>query len=158
MVLFAAQRALGGAAPASLGAEAHYGESWLNQMWNQSTKTLYLQVGIGSGNSAGTFLGDHDLWRLPQADDSDPATTDRADRHRCRGEWPNGSVNFSGGLGGYQTGMVASPANGKDPFAAFDGKGSKFVDDVRAWQSDEPALDMTGSAVLAAALQEALNA
>jgi endoglucanase len=71
---------------------------------------------------------------------------------------PNGSANFSGGLGGYQTGMVACPANGKDPFAAFDGKGSKFVDDVRAWQSDEPALDMTGSAVLAAALQEALNA
>ncbi len=70
-LLYASERALGSAAPASLSAEAAYGEGWLNQMWNQSTKTLYLQVGIGSGNDAGTFYGDHDLWRLPQADDSD---------------------------------------------------------------------------------------
>src|SRR5215472_17982009 len=76
-LLFAAERALGSAAPASLDAEAHFGESWLNKVWNQSTKTLYLQVGIGSGNAAGTFTGDHDLWRLPQADDSDTSTADR---------------------------------------------------------------------------------
>jgi endoglucanase len=76
-VLFASERALGPAAPATLDSEAHYGESWLNKMWNQSTKTLYLQVGIGSGNAAGTFTGDHDLWRLPQADDGDTAPADR---------------------------------------------------------------------------------
>ena len=29
----------------------------------------YIQVGIGSGNEQGTFLGDHDRWRLPEADD-----------------------------------------------------------------------------------------
>lgn len=82
-VLSAAQRALGGSAPASLGAEAHVGESWLNQMWDQSSKTLYTQVGIGSGNAAGTFLGDHDLWRLPQKDDSDTSSLDRyAAAHR----------------------------------------------------------------------------
>ncbi len=82
-LLFASQRALGTAAPASLGVEAHYGESWLNQMWNQATKTLYLQVGIGSGNSSGSFLGDHDLWRLPQADDADSSSADRyAAAHR----------------------------------------------------------------------------
>ncbi|MFI1539565.1 glycoside hydrolase family 9 protein [Streptomyces anandii] len=82
-LLFAAQRALGSAAPASLGAEAHFGEAWLDKAWNQSTKTLYLQVGIGSGNSAGTFTGDHDLWRLPQKDDSDSANKDRyAAAHR----------------------------------------------------------------------------
>lgn len=418
-LLAAAQRALGSAAPASLGAEASYGESWLNQMWNQSTKTLYLQVGIGSGNAAGTFLGDHDLWRLPQADDSDTATLDRyAAAHRPvfeaasagskispnlaglmaaafalaaqndaagnpaqaaseytaatsvyamantssppnplvttepeayypgtlwhddmelgaaelalasqalghdastylsqaatwasdyiasdtgdtfnlydasalahadliqamdnagdpsglavsrstlvsqlktqlsgaattagsdifhaggnyadfdvdshtfgfittealyqkitsdttyaafateQRDWllganawgtsfmvgegsrfphcmqhqvanlsgstngsapidtgavvngPNGSSNFSGGLGSYQSGMVACPSNGSDPFAAFDGHSSEYVDDVRSWQTDEPALDMTGGAVLASALQEALN-
>ena len=50
-------------------------------MWDQTTKTLYLQVGIGSGNDAGTFYGDHDLWRLPQADDGD---TDPLDRLRRR--------------------------------------------------------------------------
>lgn len=76
-VLFASERALGAAAPASLDSEAHYGESWLNKMWDQSTKTLYLQVGVGSGNAAGTFTGDHDLWRLPQADDADTASADR---------------------------------------------------------------------------------
>jgi endoglucanase len=70
-LLYASQRALGTAAPATLGAEAQFGEQWLDKMWDQRTKTLYLQVGIGSGNDAGTFYGDHDLWRLPQADDSD---------------------------------------------------------------------------------------
>jgi endoglucanase len=83
ITLLAAQRALGSAAPASLAAEAHYGETWLNKAWNQKTKTLVLQVGIGSGNSAGTFFGDHDLWRLPQKDDGDTATADRyAAAHR----------------------------------------------------------------------------
>ena len=28
-----------------------------------------LEFGIGSGNKAGTFNGDHDVWRLPQKDD-----------------------------------------------------------------------------------------
>ena len=32
----------------------------------RSTSVLYLQVGIGSGNTGGTFNGDHDLWRLPE--------------------------------------------------------------------------------------------
>jgi hypothetical protein len=40
---------------------------WLLQMWNETTETLYYQVGIGDGNS--NIDGDHDLWRLPQADD-----------------------------------------------------------------------------------------
>jgi endoglucanase len=40
-----------------------------------------------------------------------------------------------------------------DSGTAFTGHGSEYLDDVRAWQTDEPALDMTGSAILAAALQ-----
>jgi hypothetical protein len=76
-LLYASARALGGSAPASLPAEAKYGTTWLNKMWNPSTKTLYLQVGIGSGDASGSFLGDHDLWRLPQADDSDSASADK---------------------------------------------------------------------------------
>ncbi len=55
---------------AALLAEARYGTDWLEQMWNESTRVLYFQVGIGSGNSSGTILGDHDIWRLPQADDA----------------------------------------------------------------------------------------
>jgi hypothetical protein len=47
--------------------------------------------------------------------------------------------------------------SGKDPFAAFDGHGASFVDDVRAWQTDEPALDMTGAAIIASASQLAVH-
>ena len=31
----------------------------------------------------------------------------------------------------------------------FTGHGSRFMDDVRVWQSDEPALDMTATSLLA---------
>ena len=49
-------------------AEAKFGTDWLMKMWNDSTKTLYYQVGIGAGNSK--TISDHDIWRLPQADDT----------------------------------------------------------------------------------------
>ena len=68
VLLYASQRALGAAAPGSLDREARHGEMWLRRMWHEKSRTLYLQVGIGTGNRAGTFYGDHDLWRLPQAD------------------------------------------------------------------------------------------
>ena len=48
--------------------EARFGVEWLLRMWNDSTSTLYYQVGIGEGNSS--TIGDHDIWRLPQEDDS----------------------------------------------------------------------------------------
>ncbi|KDN80985.1 glycoside hydrolase family 9 protein [Kitasatospora cheerisanensis] len=95
-VLLAAQRALGSAAPASLGAEAQFGAAWLNRMWDQSSKTLYLQVGIGSGNASGSFVGDHDLWRLPEKDDGDTSAAHRyAAAHRpvFRANTPGGQVS-----------------------------------------------------------------
>jgi endoglucanase len=49
-------------------AEARFGVEWLLRMWNDTTHTLYYQVGIGEGNA--NTLGDHDVWRLPQADDT----------------------------------------------------------------------------------------
>jgi endoglucanase len=56
-------------------AEARFGTDWLLRMWEDSTRTFYYQVGIGTGNA--TTVGDHDIWRLPQADDTfggaDPA-------------------------------------------------------------------------------------
>ena len=52
-----------GSATANYSAEAAFGLSWLEHMWNDSTKTLYLQVGIGAGNSQ--IVSDHDIWRLP---------------------------------------------------------------------------------------------
>jgi endoglucanase len=54
-----------------LAAETRHGVDWLDKMWDSDTETLYTQVGIGSGPQSGdrSFLGDHDSWRLPQADD-----------------------------------------------------------------------------------------
>ena len=47
--------------------EALFGLDFLRKMWNERTRTLYLQVGTGEANS--TYFADHDIWRLPQADD-----------------------------------------------------------------------------------------
>ena len=57
-----------GSATSDFTAEAKFGADWLLRMWADSTQTLYYQVGIGEGNSA--TVGDHDIWRLPQADDT----------------------------------------------------------------------------------------
>jgi endoglucanase len=65
---------------------------------------------------------------------------------------PNGADNFEGGLGGFQDGMVHCSA-GATTLRHFDARGSRYVDDVRSWQTDEPALDMTGAAIIAAATQ-----
>ena len=52
---------------ADFAAEGRHGLDWLLKMWDDKTKTLYVQVGIGDGNQSVT--GDHDVWRLPEADD-----------------------------------------------------------------------------------------
>jgi endoglucanase len=57
-----------GSTSANFTAEAKFGLDWLQQMWNDSTETLYYQVGIGTGNAK--TIGDHDIWRLPQVDDT----------------------------------------------------------------------------------------
>ncbi len=82
VLLFTSARMLGRRSPAILNAEARHGLAWLRKMWDASSKTLYFQVGIGSGNRQGTFRGDHDGWRLPQADDRDRARIDRFVSHR----------------------------------------------------------------------------
>src|SRR5262249_49360726 len=53
---------------ANFSAEARFGTDWLLRMWDDPTRTLYYQVGIGEGNAK--TVGDHDIWRLPQADDT----------------------------------------------------------------------------------------
>ena len=57
-----------GSSTSNFTAEAKFGARWLLRMWNDATKTLYYQVGIGVGNAK--TIGDHDIWRLPQADDT----------------------------------------------------------------------------------------
>jgi endoglucanase len=50
--------------------EAKFGVDWLQKMWDDSTQTLYYQVGIGTDFESFDYLSDHDIWRLPQADDT----------------------------------------------------------------------------------------
>ena len=50
--------------------EATFGLNWLQKMWNDDTKTLYYQVGIGTDFESFDYLSDHDIWRLPQVDDT----------------------------------------------------------------------------------------
>jgi endoglucanase len=57
-----------GSAISDFTAEAKFGTDWLLRMWDDETKTLYFQVGIGTGNAKA--VGDHDIWRLPQEDDT----------------------------------------------------------------------------------------
>jgi endoglucanase len=57
-----------GSAGADFTAEAKFGTDWLLRMWDDTTSTFHYQVGIGTGNAK--TIGDHDIWRLPQADDA----------------------------------------------------------------------------------------
>ncbi|WP_205315262.1 glycoside hydrolase family 9 protein, partial [Nonomuraea lactucae] len=59
-----------GGPDARLHREATHGLKYLDKMWDEGTKTLYIQVGIGAGDKEGTFVGDHDVWRMPEADDT----------------------------------------------------------------------------------------
>jgi endoglucanase len=57
-----------GSAQANFTAEVKFGMTFLSHMWDDSSQTLYYQVGIGNGNAK--TISDHDIWRLPQADDT----------------------------------------------------------------------------------------
>ncbi len=48
--------------------EAKFGLDWLNKMWDDTSRTLYYQVGIGSWNWH--YENDHSVWRLAQEDDT----------------------------------------------------------------------------------------
>ena len=82
VMLLATQRALGRAAPPTLLPEARFGLRWLDKAWAERDGVLLFQVGIGSGNTTGTFNGDHDLWRLPEVDDTLEGAANRYLRNR----------------------------------------------------------------------------
>jgi hypothetical protein len=64
---------------------------------------------------------------------------------------PNDRTLFSDGLGEFFDEGRTCP-RGRDRYKAFSGRGSRYVDDVRAWQTVEPAIDFTAAAALAFAL------
>ncbi|MFE0376509.1 glycoside hydrolase family 9 protein [Streptomyces inhibens] len=56
-----------------LAAEARHGLDWLDKMWDDESRTLYVQVGLGKGDTddgSGKIRSDHDVWRLPEDDDA----------------------------------------------------------------------------------------
>ncbi|RKT57171.1 glycoside hydrolase family 9 protein [Saccharothrix australiensis] len=53
----------------ALSAETRFGLRWLDKVWDADRGVLYAQVGIGTGSTEHGFLGDHDVWRLPEDDD-----------------------------------------------------------------------------------------
>jgi len=57
-----------GSAASNFTAEAKFGLDWLRKMWDDNAKTFYYQVAVASGGH--NYVGDHDIWRLPQADDN----------------------------------------------------------------------------------------
>lgn len=66
-----------------LSAESTHGLDWLDRMWDEDSETLYAQVGIGAGNE--DARSDHDVWRLPEADDRldvSPGDPDYTIKHR----------------------------------------------------------------------------
>ena len=60
---------------------------------------------------------------------------------------PNGAENFEDI--GIPDGARACPVDGRNRFAAFDRPDARFLDDVRAWPSVEPAIDFTSTGMLA---------
>ncbi len=111
---------MGRAGVADFAAEGRFGLDWLLKMWDARTRTLYIQVGIGDGNEY--VRGDHDLWRLPEADDkvdAAPASPEYFIKHRA--VFPAGpagapiSPNLAGRLAaafalGYQVFQSTDPA------------------------------------------------
>jgi hypothetical protein len=81
-LLLVARRSLGVAAPAGLDREIRFGLDWLRKACRPAQRTMLIQVGIGSGNQDGTFLGDHDAWRLPEVDDELQGDENRYLRNR----------------------------------------------------------------------------
>lgn len=86
-------------------AEAKFGLDWLQSMWDDNNKIFYYQVGIGNGNAQ--TISDHDIWRLPQADDNYGGCTSLY-RYIChRPVFVNpASLNSSGQI---QAGALISP-------------------------------------------------
>ncbi|MFC6599882.1 glycoside hydrolase family 9 protein [Kitasatospora paranensis] len=114
-----------GAAPTSaLRAEAQYGLDWLDKMWDENTRTLYIQVGLGSGTSNGSVVGDHDVWRLPEADDGDSAHPFLKNRPVFRAAAPGAKISPN------QAGRIAADfALGAQLSAATDAvKAKRYLD------------------------------
>jgi endoglucanase len=62
--------ASGAPASADFTPEAEFGILFLMKMWDDSSRTLYYQVGNSQDWDNFSYASDYDIWRLPQADDT----------------------------------------------------------------------------------------
>jgi endoglucanase len=67
-LLMAARDFRGPSSPA-LRSEAEFGLDWMRKLWDPAKRVMYIQVGIGNGNTSGTIAGDYDYWFRPQDED-----------------------------------------------------------------------------------------
>ena len=65
---------------------------------------------------------------------------------------PNDAGLFAGGIDDFFSNGHACPAKGGDTLKPFNGHGSRFVDNVSAWQTVEPAIDFDAVTALAFSL------
>jgi len=76
---------------AALAGETRHGMDWLDRMWDETTGTLYAQVGIGAGND--NVRTDHDYWRLPEDDEASGADPALAHRPLFRAAAPGAPIS-----------------------------------------------------------------
>ena len=75
--------ATGAPASSNFAPEAQFGIQFLMKMWDDTSQTLYYQVGNSqSWSNFPNLLSDYDIWRLPQADDAWPGCSSNA-RYIC---------------------------------------------------------------------------
>jgi endoglucanase len=106
-------------------AESRFGLDWLLKMWDQTNQVLYYAVAIGNGNG-NTILGDHDFWRLPEADDAlnvTPASNNYYVKYRPAFRAGTNGAGISPNLAGR---MAAAFALASQVYRATD---STFADD-----------------------------
>ncbi|MFE1797958.1 glycoside hydrolase family 9 protein [Streptomyces sp. NPDC059517] len=143
--LLLAQRDLPGMT--ELSDEASHGLAWLDKMWDGDSETLYVQVGIGAGNDS--VRTDHDVWRLPEADDRldvSPGDPDYTIKHRpvFRAAEPGEGVSASlAGRVAAAFALAAQRAAGTDPEQAqewLEKAAAVYALADTAPDSDEPPL------------------
>ena len=66
--------------------------------------------------------------------------------------WLRLRLQTAGGIDDFFSNGHACPEGGADALKPFNGHGSRFVDNVSAWQTVEPAIDFDAVAALAFAL------
>ena len=112
---------------------------------NTSTGKSVYKASIGASSTFPDCM-QHQVANLAGSLNGDPPVVPGATV-----DGPNSLSSFQGlGIPG---GARKCPPNGGDPFKVFTGKGARYLDNVTAWPSTEPADDYTALSILVFAQQ-----